>query len=319
MTHSYIDNQDYKEALNLINSLLRELKKLDDKMILTEVHLLESRVHHNLVNLPKAKAALTSARTAANSIYCPPTLQAQLDMQSGVLHAEDKDYKTASVRALSSSPSGIGPGLTSCARKYPSYSYFYEAFEGYSSQDDARAVPALKYMLLCKIMLNLVRSALCARPEAFSTSLEQPETDPRCFLATLCLLRTGGRCRVDHWRQGGAAVRGARSRSDEGGREGARGSEPATIRTRVARTQKRCALPLSPPFFPRGLPTSRAMLTNQRWAELSDDPIIRNHLAALYDTLLEQNLMRIIEPYSRVDIAHVAELVKQPVRDVEIK
>lgn len=54
-------------------------------------------------------------------------------------------------------------------------------------------------------------------------------------------------------------------------------------------------------------------------AELSDDPIIRNHLAALYDTLLEQNLVRIIEPYSRVEIKHVAEMVKQPVRDVEIK
>lgn len=113
---SYIDAQNFKEALNLINTLLRELKKLDDKMVLTEVHLLESRVNHALANMPKAKvrrrrpewmspagadphlgvtqAALTSARTAANSIYCPPLLQAQLDMQSGVLHAEDKDYKT---------------------------------------------------------------------------------------------------------------------------------------------------------------------------------------------------------------------------------
>lgn len=37
-----------------------------------------------------------------------------------------------------------------------SYSYFYETLEGYSSQDDPKAILALKYMLLCKIMLNLV-------------------------------------------------------------------------------------------------------------------------------------------------------------------
>lgn len=53
--------------------------------------------------------------------------------------------------------------------------------------------------------------------------------------------------------------------------------------------------------------------------ELSDDPIIRNHLSALYDTLLEQNLVRIIEPYSKVEISYVAETVKQPIREVESK
>jgi 26S proteasome regulatory subunit N6 len=52
---------------------------------------------------------------------------------------------------------------------------------------------------------------------------------------------------------------------------------------------------------------------------LNDDPIIRNHLAALYDTLLEQNLLRIIEPYSRVEIAHVADSVKLPANQVEQK
>ncbi|EFP84846.1 uncharacterized protein PGTG_10317 [Puccinia graminis f. sp. tritici CRL 75-36-700-3] len=35
--------QQNKEALGLIANLLKELKKLDNKMILTEIHLLERR------------------------------------------------------------------------------------------------------------------------------------------------------------------------------------------------------------------------------------------------------------------------------------
>ena len=46
--------------------------------------------------------------------------------------------------------------------------------------------------------------------------------------------------------------------------------------------------------------------------QLEDDPIVRAHLNSLYDNLLEQNLCRIIEPYSRVQVQHVADLVKLP-------
>lgn len=91
----YLENKMFSDAISLIATLLKDLKKLDDKNALMEVQLLESRVFYALRNMPKSKAALTSARTSANAIYCPPIMQGALDLQSGILHAEDKDYKTA--------------------------------------------------------------------------------------------------------------------------------------------------------------------------------------------------------------------------------
>ena len=52
-----LDTQQYKPALALIDSLLTELKRLDDKMVLTEVHLLESRVYRGIGNLAKSKVS----------------------------------------------------------------------------------------------------------------------------------------------------------------------------------------------------------------------------------------------------------------------
>ncbi|KAG1138247.1 hypothetical protein G6F37_008211 [Rhizopus arrhizus] len=227
----YLENKMYHESLNLIAQLLKELKRLDDKMVLVEVQLLESRVCHALRNLPKARAALTSARTSANSIYCPPLLQASLDMQSGILHAEDKDYKTG-------------------------YSYFFETFEGFSSQEDPKAVLALKYMLLCKIMLNMT-------------------DDVHSIVGGKVALRYAG-------------------------------SEIEAMKA-VAQAHKNRNL--------QEFETALATYTK----ELNDDPIIRNQLAALYDTLLEQNLVRIIEPFSRVEISHIADMVKLPTQQVEAK
>jgi 26S proteasome regulatory subunit N6 len=225
----YLKKKDFSSSLSIITNLLKEVKRLDDKNLLVEIHLLESRVQHALRNTPKAKAALTAARTAANAIYCPPLLQAEIDMMAGTLHAEERDYKTA-------------------------YSYYYEAFENYSSLDDPNAALALKYMLLCKIMIN--------SPDDVNTIIN-------------------------------AKLKYA-------------GSKMEAMRA-IANAHKARSLR----DFENALKTYKE--------ELSDDPIVHSHLSELYDNLLEQNLCRIIEPFSSVEIDHVAKLINLDVAVVEKK
>ncbi|GAB6030500.1 26S proteasome non-ATPase regulatory subunit 11 [Chamberlinius hualienensis] len=228
----YYDTQKYTEALQLGSLLLRELKKLDDKNLLVEVQLLESKTYLALGNLPKARAALTSARTTANSIYCPPKLQASLDLQSGILHAADeKDFKTA-------------------------YSYFYEAFEGYDSIDNPKALVALKYMLLSKIMLNGADEVQGIVSGKLALRYAGPEIDAMKSIAN------------------------------------------ASSKRSLADFQKTLV---------------------QYKKELLDDSIIRAHLDTLYDNMLEQNLCRIIEPYSRVEVSHISKCINLEMANVEKK
>ncbi len=53
----YFENGRYTESISLGNQLLKELKKLDDKQLLVEVQLLESKTYHALGNLSKARYA----------------------------------------------------------------------------------------------------------------------------------------------------------------------------------------------------------------------------------------------------------------------
>ena len=55
---SQLETKEHSAVLSLINNLLTKLKRLDDKMVLTEVHLLESRVYREIGNLSKAKVSL---------------------------------------------------------------------------------------------------------------------------------------------------------------------------------------------------------------------------------------------------------------------
>ncbi|CAN3354864.1 26S proteasome regulatory subunit Rpn6p [Diutina catenulata] len=221
----------YSEGLELLTSLLREYKKLDDKSSLVEVQLLESKIYHRLRNIAKSKAALTAARTSANSIYCPTLLQAELDCQSGIVNAEDKDYNTA-------------------------FSYFYESFEGFNSQDNIQSMVVLKYMLLTKIMLNKLDDVQSILNNKNVKKYESRDIDAMKAIATA--------------------------------------------------------------YANRSLKEFELSLTSYS-EELKSDPIIKNHFNALYDNLLEQNILKIIESYSVVELTHISKVIGLNLQQVEGK
>lgn len=126
----YFEKELYRDSIKSIDSVLDEARKLDNKHLLVEIQLTESKVYFALQNYARSKSALTACKAAANAIYCAPLLQADIDAQAGAINAEDLDFKTA-------------------------YSYFYEAFEAYHQNESPKlAIKNFQYMVLCKIMLN---------------------------------------------------------------------------------------------------------------------------------------------------------------------
>ena len=249
---SILYEQDrYGDALALIDPLLLELKKLDDKQLLVETHLVESKIHHGLRGVSKAKAALTASRTAANAIYVAPALQASIDSMSGVLHCEERDYNTA-------------------------HSYFLEAFEQLDQLNDReRAVPCLKYMMLCRIVDSLTKALKISAMGGVGAKTDRSEAD----LSGMITGKQGVKYAGSDVEAMQAIAHAAASRS---------------LREFEATTSKYTA-------------------------ELQDDLLIRHHLSILREQLLESNLIRIIEPYSCVEISHVSSLIEMEPQAVERK
>lgn len=227
----------YPEALSLLASLLTEIKKLDDKLLLVEIHLIESQVHFALDNLSKSRSALTAARTNANAVYIGVELQSEIDMQSGALNAHERDFRT-------------------------SFSYFFEAFEGFMSKagsENQNARQALIYMLLSKIMNNQAREV--------ASILNQKNSLPFVSDPTILIMKA------------------------------------------IADTVKN-----------RSLEKFSKILDKPDTKDaIESDKLLKKSFKELEDELLEKNLARIIEPYSRVEVDRIAQIMKMDEEKVMTK
>lgn len=227
----FYEMQQHLKAINALTSLLKEVRRLEDRSLLVDCHLLESRVYYAIKHFSKARASLVSARTNANAIYCAPLAQAELDMQSGILHAEENDYKTA-------------------------FSYLYEAFEGYHTLGDHASLArrALTYTIITKILSDKEGDEL------------------RALLLSKSVMEYKGRD-MDALR---AVADGYKKRDTH--------------------------------LFRKALSDYAAEL---------QDPIVKRHLESMYDQLIEGHLLRLVKPYSRVQIGFLCKSINLPADEVE--
>lgn len=241
----------YMEGIELCERLLGELKKLDDKQLLVETHLLESKIHFALRNVPKAKAALTASRTAANAIYVSPSLQAEIDSMSGTIHTEEGDYNTA-------------------------HSYFLEAFEQLDQMNAMEeATVVLKYIMLCKILDSLRAALKLSSTGTVGIKTSKADVDLSGLLK---------------------------------GKQG----------VKYAGVQVDAMSAIAAAAANRNLKEFEKVLHDYA-VQLQQDLLIKHHLHILKEQLLESNLIRIIEPYSCVEITHIANLIDMPIAVVERK
>jgi 26S proteasome regulatory subunit N6 len=234
-----LEQRRFQEALDILQRLSLELRKVDHKSQLIEVHLIESRTFRGLGDFSRAKAALTAARTNAAAVYTTPLLQGQLDLESGILFNDDGDYRTAS-------------------------SYFAEAFDAFSNAGDSRAIDALKYRLLCRILDGKANE--CQAIEAAAAiSLQNSKVG------------------------------------------GIQKNTEVEIMMKIAHASEEKSL------------HQLVEVINECQADIDSDPVISSNVKNLIDSLEEQHLLRIVKPYSAVELSRIAELIQLDVEQVESK
>lgn len=222
------------KARDLIAPIVAEATAVDDKALLIEVQLLESKILASWGDWAKAKTALSSCRAAGAKVYVAPGLQADIDSVAGAIHLAEKDYTIA------------------C-------SYFVESLEGFHQVGDrVRAARAFRHLLLAKVLMG-------SHDEAQSL--------------------------VD----------------GKHGESYARFDDTSVALAEILGAVKE-----------RNLVKLSATL-QQKAEALNRDAVIFAHLEELYGQLLERNILKLLTPYSRIELARLSQKLEVGVDVIEPK
>ncbi|PIO66760.1 PCI domain protein [Teladorsagia circumcincta] len=274
--HKSEDHQYTEEELKECEDRLVEFaKKLSAEGNVADLRklIVITRPFYDVIGRAKASKLIRVLMEYCLMINQDNNEKAALDLQSGILYsADEKDFKTA-------------------------YSYCFEALEGFLIADPPKAVRALKYMCLCKV-IQPIRGrdidAMKCMAEAF----------------TQRSLSKFNKCLKDYNRELlGDQVVAAHSREL---RDNMLEKVIQPIRGRDIDAMK-C---MAEAFTQRSLSKFNKCLKDYN-RELLGDQVVAAHSRELRDNMLEKEITRVIEPYSEIDLSHIVRCVGMNQKQIE--
>ena len=200
---------------------------------------------------------------------------------AGILQVEEADYTTA-------------------------YSYFLEAYDNYESTKNSRAVACLQYMILSKVLNGDVKNINKA---SGGTGAKLGDIN---IVSDLTALLSSSKVALRY-----ASARDINSSGSGSGSGSSSSSEGGGATTGQLRDLE-AMIHVSKAAGMKSLETFKFVVTTYSDV-FQKDVLIRHNLERLYDKMLEQNLLKIISPYSCVEITYVAERIKLQYDIVERK
>ncbi|EJW01630.1 hypothetical protein EDEG_03826 [Edhazardia aedis USNM 41457] len=274
--------KQYSQCFISISSLLKELKKHDDKVNQISLYVYESIANYEIRNYSKAKSALTSARALSVSTFCPSSLQAKIDKLSGMYLCLDKNYRTA-------------------------YSYFLESIDSFLMEKMFfDAVIVARYLVLCGIVdgkkdLECVIRKVGEKIGTFKVTNEE--------LTSYSKFISQNGNQKDNTSRTNFSCENLKNTS----------TMKHSILTDLLNDKIiNILLKIEKCSKDRDLLQYNTILTQNKDL-LQDDPFLITHLHVLYEKLLENNIIKILESYSSLKIDYVANKIGLTVDVVENK
>ncbi|CCF75573.1 26S proteasome regulatory subunit N6 [Babesia microti strain RI] len=319
--------KEFALALKRISSLITSLKLLEDKQFLLDAYILQSKIYLFISNYALMKMSLSNAKNVSINLNTPSYVNGELDLLSGLISLHEKDYKTAYSYFYEAYES-FHSSLTGPNNKIYPYIKVPNSHSGEFDLDDelsytlVQTFPTISefspvfftFYSLEHAPLSTCGDNMVMDGEVRINFENEQLLDTDCDIEMDCTLK----CEINDVENSNFPPLPQRKLI-----QSLKYMLLATILTNKSQmmgsilfAKNKISYVYNPEIMM--LKNISGLYTNNSLAEfeeilktnekiISADPVLNQGLCEMYDNLMEESLLKIIKPFSKVDIGYISD------------